>query len=366
MDDLDTTLTTLIKTHGAAKLKEIIDSINKRKNGDDTEFLLDENQHRFTAFPLKNRSIWELYKVQLACMWKAEEIDFSNDYKDFKSLNPDEQHFIEMVLAFFAASDGIVNFNLSQRFTQEIQILEALFAYQFQIMMENIHSETYSLQLDNIVRDPERKAFLFNAIETVPSVKMLSDWALKWIDSSENFAHRVVAFAIVEAVFFSGAFASIFWLKKYKNNANGTGNSGTFMNGLVMSNKFIARDEGLHTRFACEMYKMVKNKMSQNEYSVILKDAVKISKCFMTDALPVRLIGMNSESMNDYIEYVADRLSIMLGYTKIYNKKNPFDFMDTIGLDDKSNFHEVRPSEYQDSHVMNKTTDRKIVIDGEF
>ena len=218
--------------------------------------------------------------------------------------------------------------------------------------------------LENIVRDPKEKDFMFNAIETVPSIKLMADWAFKWIDSSESFGHRVIAFAIVEAVFFSGAFASIFWIKKYKN---GQSSSKQFMNGLIQSNKLIARDEGLHATFACEIYKLLNNKVSANEINEMIIEAVNISKNFMVDALPVRLIGMNDDMMCDYIEYVADRLLSMLGYKKLYNKKNPFGFMDTIGFTDKSNFHEVRPTEYQDANTMNKNKGvKKVVIEDDF
>lgn len=340
-------------------------------NGDlvlDNEFIepiLNPKNHRFTAFPIKYPQIWDTYKKQFACFWRAEEIDFSKDYEDFQELNKDEQYFIEMVLAFFASSDGIVNFNLSERFTREIQIIEALFVYQFQIMMENVHNETYSLQLDNIIRDPNRKEFLFNAIETVPAVKMMADWAIKWIDSSDSFAHRVVAFAIVEGVFFSGMFASIFWLKKNKNKGTSS-SSKPFMNGLITSNKFIARDEGMHCSFACQLYGLLEHKLSDEIIGNIMMEAVDISKNFMSDALPVKLIGMNKDSMCDYIEYVGDRLLNMLGHNKIYNKQNPFKFMETIGLDDKSNFFELRPTEYQDAHTMNKSKSRVIEIDDDF
>ncbi len=290
----------------------------------------------------------------MACFWKAEEIDFSRDYDDYMTLNDNEKHFVEMVLAFFAASDGIINFNLNERFSREVKITEAQFLYQFQMMIENVHNEVYSLMLDNIVKDPKKKDFLFNAIKTIPSVKEMAEWAFKWIDSSESFAHRVVAFAIIEGVFFSGAFAAIFWLKKYKNTGK------TFMNGLVKSNKFISRDEGLHVENGCELYRLLEHKLDEKVINSIMREAVEISQNFMIDALPIRLIGMNNELMNDYIEYIGDRLLNMLGYKKIYNKKNPFKFMDTIGLNDKTNFFESRPHEYQDSHVMNKNKGKKL------
>jgi ribonucleotide reductase beta subunit family protein with ferritin-like domain len=339
----------------------------KEKYGDqeeENEVLLNKDNFKFTAFPIKYQNIWRSYKEQMACFWKPEELDFSNDYSDFLTLNKDEQHFIEMILAFFAASDGIVNFNISERFLKDIKVTEALFTYQFQMMMENIHSEVYSLMLDNIVKDAVKKEFLFNAIKNVPAVKKMADWAFKWIHSSERFAYRLVAFAIVEGVFFSGAFASIFWLKKYKQKGEHDTKAKPFMNGLVTSNKFIARDEGLHCTFASILYEYVK-KLSKEEIDPIMIEAVEIAKQFMTDAIPVRLIGMNNDLMCTYIEYVADRLFEMLGHKKIYNKKNPFKFMETIGLNDKTNFFELRPHEYQDAHVLNKSK-KEVVINDDF
>lgn len=356
-DKLSYVLGSLTAKYG---ISEVQDRVGGLSEADLQEPILNPANQKFTAFPIKYQGIWDLYKAQLACFWKAEEIDFSEDYEDYLTLSNDEKHFVELVLAFFAASDGIVNFNLSERFTREIKITEAQFAYSFQMMMENVHSETYSLMLDNIIKDKTKKEFLFNAIQTVPAVKMMADWAFKWIDSSESFAHRVVAFAAVEGVFFSGMFSAIFWLKKYKND----GGKKSFMNGLVKSNKFISRDEGQHVGFACELYKHIVNKLPAKIVNEIMQEAVRIAQNFMTDAIPVKLIGMNSDHMNDYIEYIGDRLLGMLGYKKIYNKKNPFEFMKTIGLDDKTNFFESRPHEYQDSHVMNKgKTISKISMD---
>ena len=686
-NELKYVISTLTSKYGISNIQ---DQIGELSDADLQEPLLNPNNQKFTAFPINYQGIWDLYKSQLACFWKAEEIDFSEDYEDYMTLSNDEKYFVEMILAFFAASDGIVNFNLSERFTREVKVTEAQFTYSFQMMMENVHcvsgdtliltnngykqiksmvnkdvkvwngkefsdttvkyteisklfrvtlsngmqldctpghnwfirtgplshpelckrekiqtkdlkigdvihkydlpvvdmadpdefknpyvhgffcgdgtycneypliglygekkqllkefnpkshatnndsirfyitsminkdkyvvpinystntklrwlegfcdadgctknnskqsatsiqlsntnynflkniqlllttlgintnisiskekcqellpdgkggkklydcqqcyvlyitcgsvrklvnlgfntkrlklmidntitenptliriesikelngfhqtycftepkehagvfngiltgqSETYSLMLDNIIKDKTKKQFLFNAIQTVPAVKMMADWAFKWIDSSESFAHRIVAFAIVEGVFFSGMFAAIFWLKKYKNE----GGKKSFMNGLVKSNKFISRDEGLHVQFACELYKNIINKLPAKTVNSIMQEAVKISQNFMTDAIPVKLIGMNSDHMNDYIEYIGDRLLGMLGYKKIFNKKNPFDFMKTIGLDDKTNFFESRPHEYQDSHVMNKgKTLSKITMD---
>lgn len=598
----------LIATVGINKIEDTLDKIGKKV--DITEPLLNPLNKRFTAFPITYQSIWKLYKEQMACMWKAEEIDFSNDYNDFMTLNDGEKYFIEMILAFFAASDGIVNFNLSERFIKEVQVTEAIFGYQFQACMENIHcvagnvkvltdrgykkimnmvsenikvwngkefsdtairytgksqlyrvelsngmyldctpehkwfiksnnhcgksivftkdlniddilynyelpimnmrdpnkksditkgkyfvpinysketqlrwlgeicdtddckvekniqitnnnqkflkniqlmlttlgihttitfednnyiiiddvkqlydmglrskkhqlifdediiqkpkiisitniklldgihetycfsepkehagifngiltsqSETYSLMLDNIVKDVERKEYLFNAITNVESVKLMADWAFKWIDSNISFAHRLVAFAVVEGVFFSGAFAAIFWIKKYKNKSREHGKGRLFMNGLVTSNKFISRDEGLHARMACELYSLLQHKLSPSEVNAIVQEGVLISQKFMTDAIPVQLIGMNHHAMNDYLEYIGDRLLVMLGYKKLYGKRNPFKFMETIGLSDKANFFEVRPHEYQDSHVMNKTKKSNVVISDDF
>lgn len=345
---LDDNVKELVKQHG---IKAVKDSINKTEKHED-EPILDPKNSQFTAYPIRYPTVHKLYKEQIACMWKAEEIDFSNDYEDFQTLNENEKHFIEMILAFFAASDGIVNFNLTERFTREVQPQEIITAYQFQIMMENIHSEVYSLMLENIVRDTDKRNRMFNAITTEPSIKMMADWAFKWIDSSESFAHRVVAFAIVEGVFFSGAFASIFWLKKYKQNTQ-TGKP--FMNGLVTSNKFISRDEGLHCNFACEIYSLLNNRLEQHVVADIMSEAVDIAKQFITVSISVNLIGMNSGMMCEYIEYVSDRLLSMLKHDKIYETRNPFDFMNTIGLGDKTNFFDLRPHEYQDAHVMNES-----------
>lgn len=316
---------------------------NKNKN----EPILNKNNHRFTIFPIKYSTLWQQYKDQLASFWKPEQINFAGDYEDFMTLNPNEQHFIKMILAFFAQSDGIVNFNLSERFIREIQITEAVVCYQYQEMMENIHSEVYSLMLDNIIKDPIEKNKLFNAITEVSSVGKMAEWAFKWIDSPKLFSYRVIAFAVVEAVFFSGAFAAIFWLKKTKNIGNNSNSQ--FMNGLITSNKFISRDESMHYMFACEIYKLLADKLPRTEVIEIIDEGVKISQEFMTDALPVSLIGMNNKSMAEYIEYIADRLLIMLGYNKHYNKQNPFPFMDSIGMKDKSNFFEVTVHEYQSS-----------------
>lgn len=311
------------------------------------EPILNKENRRFTVFPIQYQNLWDSYKKQEALFWKAEEIDFSRDYDDFQKLNKDEQHFIKMILAFFAASDGIINFNLRERFLNEVEIMEAQVTFSWQMMMENIHGLTYSLMLDNIIKDPEEKHRLFNAIDTIPSVKRMADWAFKWIESDKPFAYRVVAFAIIEGVFFSGAFAAIFWLKRYRTNGQ------YFLNGLIKSNEFIARDEGMHCEFGCELYKLLNRKLTKDEIYEIMDEGVNISKEFINDAIPCKLIGMNVELMSQYIEYIGDRLLTMLGYDKKYNTKNPFDWIETIGYVRKTNFFENRPSEYQSAHNNN-------------
>jgi ribonucleoside-diphosphate reductase beta chain len=327
---------------------------------DSSEPILNPAKERFTVFPIEYNDIWEMYKTQMAAFWRAEEIDFSKDHDDFETLNKDEQHFIKMILAFFAASDGIVNFNLRERFLKDVKIMEAQICYSFQMMIENVHSETYSLMLESLVKDPAEKEKLFNAIETVPSVKKMADWAFKWIDSRDRFAYRVVAFAIVEGIFFSGAFAAIFWLKKYR------GNGRHFMNGLIKSNEFIARDEGMHTSFACLLYSHLINKLNEDEIHAMISDAVSIAKTFTEDAIQCKLIGMNEKLMNQYIEYVGDRLAIMLGYSKIFNSINPFDFMESIGMLRKTNFFESRPTEYQAAYSQENKASSDITILDDF
>lgn len=337
-----------------------MENFQTNENLSEYEPILDEQNRRFTLYPIKYWTIWDLYKRQLSSFWKAEEVDFSKDLEDFESLSDNEKHYIKRVLAFFAASDGIVNFNLSSRFLQDIKIMEAIVAYTYQMTIENIHSESYSIMLDNLVKDPVEKQILFNSIKTVDSVKLISDWAMKWIDSDLSFAHRVIAFAVVEGVFFSGAFASIFWLKRYKSNGR------LFLQGLVKSNEFIARDEGMHVEFATEIYKLLNNKLSTESVYEIIEEGVRIAKVFMTDALPVRLLGMNSDSMCDYIEYVSDRLLVELGYKKKYNKQNPFAFMETIGMVGKTNFFESRPTEYQSAHVLGQNENKHEILDDDF
>ncbi len=312
------------------------------------EPILKENDGRFVLFPIKHHDIWEFYKKSEASFWTAEEIDLQQDLVDWERLNDGERHFISHVLAFFAASDGIVNENLAENFVSEVQYTEAKFFYGFQIAMENIHSETYSLLIDTYIKDPQMKDKLFNAIETMDCVKKKADWALRWIDEG-SFAERLVAFAAVEGIFFSGSFCSIFWLKKRG-----------LMPGLSFSNELISRDEGMHCDFACLLYNdHLNNKLSVETVQTIIKDAVEIEKEFVVDALPVRLIGMNSDLMCQYIEFVADRLLGALNCPKVYGSSNPFDFMELISLQGKTNFFEKRVSEYQKAGVMNSSSDKK-------
>jgi len=305
------------------------------------EPVLKENKDRFVLFPIKHEEVWKMYKKAEASFWTSEEIDLSHDRKDWEKLSDGERHFIKHVLAFFAASDGIVNENLAVNFIREVQIPEARCFYGFQIMIENIHSETYSLLIDHYIRDQEEKNRLLHAIETVSCVKKKGEWALRWIQNG-SFAERLVAFAAVEGIFFSGSFCSIFWLKKRG-----------LMPGLSFSNELISRDEGLHCDFACLLYSMLQNKLSVERIHEIIGDTVAIEKEFVTDALPVDLIGMNSKLMSQYIEFVADRLLVALGYPKLYRATNPFDFMELISLQGKTNFFEKRVGEYQKAGVMN-------------
>jgi ribonucleotide reductase beta subunit family protein with ferritin-like domain len=327
-----------------------------------TELLTDPSERRFAVFPIKNQEIYDLYKMQLALFWKPEEIDFSSDLNDFNSLNDDEKHVIKMILAFFASSDGIVNFNISKRLMNEITMTEAIITYQYQMMMENIHNITYSMMLENLIVDQKEREHLFNAINTIPSIKKISDWAFKWIESDLSLGHRIVAFACVEGIFFSGAFATIFWLKKYKNNALKTG-SGTFMSGFIKSNEFIARDEGLHYQFACNLYSMIKNKPSTSDIREIIEESVNIAIEFTLESIKCKFIGMNSDLMTQYIKYVADRLAVNTINKKIYEADNPFSFMNTIGMIQKTNFHESRPTEYQNAYTFNTNTNIELAVD---
>lgn len=308
------------------------------------EPILTKNKDRFVIFPIVHHDIWKYYKQAEASFWTAEEIDLGQDLKDWDNLNEGERHFITHVLAFFAASDGIVNENLAEHFVGEVQYTEAKFFYGFQIAMENVHSETYSLLIDTYVKNPKEKDKLLHAIETMDCVKKKADWALRWIDQG-SFQERLIAFAAVEGIFFSGSFCSIFWLKKRG-----------LMPGLTFSNELISRDEGLHCDFACHLYTQhIKNKLPEETVIGIIKDAVEIEKEFVTDSLPVNLIGMNAELMCKYIEFVADRLLDELVGKKVYGATNPFDFMEMISLRGKTNFFEKRVGEYQKAGVMKST-----------
>ncbi|MFI5138553.1 MAG: ribonucleoside-diphosphate reductase small subunit [Sphingobacteriales bacterium] len=320
----------------------------------ETELLLRENKERFVLLPIKYPAIWEMYKKCEASFWTAEEIDLSDDLKHWENMNPGEKHFVSHVLAFFAASDGIVNENLAVNFMKEVQLPEARCFYGFQIMMENIHSETYALLIDTYIKDPAEKDRLFHAIDTVPCVGKKAQWALRWINNG-TFAERLVAFAAVEGIFFSGSFCSIFWLKKRG-----------LMPGLTFSNELISRDEGMHCEFACLLYKMLENKLSNEAVTAIITDAVEIEKEFILDALPVNLIGMNAKLMSQYIEFVADRWLGELGYDKVYGASNPFDFMEMISLQGKTNFFEKRVGDYQKSGVLNSQESKSFSLDEDF
>ena len=321
------------------------------------EPILQENKNRFVIFPIKHHDIWEFYKSMEASFWTAEEIDLSQDLNDWNNkLSDDERYFVKHILAFFAASDGIVNENLAENFVNEVQYAEAKFFYGFQIMMENIHSETYSLLIDTYVKDEAEKDELFNALEVFPAIKKKADWALKWIES-DSFAERLIAFAAVEGIFFSGAFCSIYWLKKRG-----------LMPGLTFSNELISRDEGVHCDFAVHLHNHhLVNKVPKERIRSIIVDALNIEREFITESLPVSLIGMNAALMTQYLEFVADRLLVELGCEREYNTSNPFDFMDMISLQGKTNFFEKKVAEYQKAGVMNTDEDaQKISFDADF
>lgn len=320
------------------------------------EPILEKNDSRFVLFPIEHDDIWSFYKRAEASFWTAEEIDLAADLIDWDTkLNDNERHFIKHVLAFFAASDGIVNENLAENFLSEVQYTEAKFFYGFQVAIENIHSETYSLLIDSYIKDEKEKNGLFNALDTIDCVRKKADWALRWIDEG-SFAERLVAFAAVEGIFFSGSFCSIFWLKKRG-----------LMPGLAFSNELISRDEGLHCDFACLLYNNhIVNKLSIEQVQKIILDAVEIEKEFILDALPVKLIGMNSDLMAQYIEFVADRLLMELGCPKVYDATNPFDFMEMISIQGKTNFFEKRVAEYQKAGVLNNDADQTFSLDEDF
>ena len=309
-----------------------------------TDIILTPDENRFVMFPIQHDDIWQMYKRQVDCFWRAEEVDLSKDLNDWKRLNVDEQQFIKMVLAFFAASDGLVLENLAGRFMGDVQLSEARAFYGFQIAMENIHSEMYSLLIDTYIQDSAEKKTLFEATINYPCITKKANWAKKWIgDNRSSFASRLVAFAAIEGIFFSASFASIYWIKKRG-----------LMPGLTLSNEFISRDEALHTEFAILLYSKLQKKLSKKRIYEIIQEAVDIEKEFITEAIPCRMIGMNSKLMTQYIEYVADRLVLQLGYDKIYNSQNPFDFMELISMESKVNFFERTNSEYA---LANKTVD---------
>lgn len=319
------------------------------------EPILKDNPNRFVLFPIEYDEIWKMYKTAEASFWTTEEIDLAQDLVDWKNLNDNERHFIKHVLAFFAASDGIVNENLVLNFMREVQIPEARCFYGFQVAIENIHAETYSLLIDTYIEDAKEKDFLFNAIDNLDCVKKKADWALRWIENSPTFAHRLIAFAAVEGIFFSGSFCSIFWLKKRG-----------LMPGLSFSNELISRDEGLHCDFACLLYSMLENKLDPKEVNAIITEAVEFEKEFVQDALPVSLIGMNADMMTEYIEFVADRLLVSLGCEKHYGTANPFPWMEMISLQGKTNFFEKRVGDYAKAGVMADRKDQVFSLDEDF
>jgi ribonucleotide reductase beta subunit family protein with ferritin-like domain len=326
------------------------------KHPRESEPLLTEEENRYVVYPIRHHDIWDAYKKQMACFWTAEELDFAQDLKDWERLTPDEQFFVKNILAFFAGSDGIVMENLTERFTTEVAWTEAKLAYGFQAMMEGIHSEVYSLMIDTFVKDGDEKHNLLNAIQTIPCVGKKAEWAKKWIgDRKSSFATRLIAFACVEGIFFSGSFCAIFWLKQRG-----------LMPGLTTSNEFIARDEGMHTDFACLLYKHILHRVRKSKVVEIIKDAVAIEKEFICESLPCRLLGMNADLMSQYIEYVADRLCVQLGYSKIFNVSNPFDFMERISLEGKDNFFEKRISNYAKTGVGREKTEMVFGLDGDF
>ena len=320
------------------------------------EPLLTTNEDRFVIFPIQHSDLWKKYKDHIAVFWTPEEIDLSKDMKDWERLNDGERHFIKNILGFFAGSDGIVMENLATRFTREVQFPEAKFFYACQNLMEAVHSETYSLLIDTYITDRQEKLDILKAIQTIPCVEKKAEWALSWIDNKEaDFGTRLIGFAAVEGIFFSGAFCAIFWLKQRG-----------LMPGLTLSNEFIARDEGLHTEFACLLYSKIQNRLTKQKAQKIIREAVKIEKQFITKSLPCELIGMNAKLMSQYIEFVADRLLLQLGYPKAYNSQNPFDFMERISLENKDNFFEKRTSTYAMAGVGKKQEEMSFSMDAAF
>ena len=314
------------------------------------EVLLTENSNRFVLFPIVHNDIYQLYKKAESSFWTANEIDLSKDINDWQKLNNEEQHFIKNIIGFFAGSDGIIMENLSCRFMNEIKIPEARAFYSYQIFNESIHSETYSLLIDTYIKDMDEKNKIFNSIENIPSVSKKASWAYKWIENKKvSFATRLVAFAIVEGIFFSGSFCAIYWLKKRG-----------LMPGLTFSNELISRDEGMHCEFACLLYSKIKNRVDEDTIHTIFKEAIEIEKEFITESIPCNLIGMNSILMKQYIEFVSDRLLLQLGYEKIWNAENPFDFMEMISMIPKSNFFEIRSGQYQKANISIDNTEFNI------
>jgi ribonucleoside-diphosphate reductase subunit M2 len=320
------------------------------------EILLSPENNRLVTFPIKYNEIWQSYKKAVASFWTPEEIDLSKDMNHWESLTFNEKYFIKNILGFFAASDGIVNINLIERFINDVQILEAKYFYGFQVAIENIHAETYSLLIDTYIKDHNEKHKLLNSIHTIPCIKKKADWALKWIDDDKaSYAIRLVAFAAVEGIFFSGSFCAIFWLKKRG-----------LMPGLSFSNQLISRDEGMHTDFACLLFSMLSNKPKESEVHELISEALEIEIEFITDSLPCSLLGMNKEEMIKYIKFVADRLLVQLGYSKLWNEKNPFDFMDMISMEQKGNFFETKISEYQKANMLDSNTSMTLNLDADF
>jgi len=354
----------VLKEKNSQNRQQVMTPVKKHTVQDDdvmrvdkeTEPMLKDNPGRFVILPIEYPDIFKMYKKAVASFWTVEEVDLEKDKNDWKNLSADEQHFVSHILAFFAASDGIVNENLIERFCQEVQVTEARCFYGFQIAVENIHSEMYSLLINTYIDDVDEQNKLFNAIETMPCIKKKADWALRWIShTSASYAERIVAFAAVEGIFFSGSFASIFWLKKRG-----------VMPGLTFSNELISRDEGLHTDFACLMFKHLVNKPTEARIVGIIKEAVQIEQEFLTEALPVNLIGMNCDLMKVYIEFCADRLLLELECSKVYNVENPFDFMEYISMNGRTNFFEKRVGEYQKAGVMNNVSNHAFSFDADF
>lgn len=335
---------------------DVLDLEEEKQTPQQPEPLLTENDDRFVIFPIKHDDLWKKYKNHIAVFWTPEEIDLSKDMKDWERLSDNERHFIKNILGFFAGSDGIVMENLATRFTREVQWPEAKFFYACQNLMEAIHSETYSLLIDTYITDKQEKHDILHAIQTIPCVQKKAEWAMNWIDSPDaDFGTRLVGFAAVEGIFFSGAFCAIFWLKQRG-----------LMPGLTLSNEFIARDEGLHTDFACALYGRIANRLTKQKVYKIIREAVKIEKFFITKSIPCEMIGMNAKLMSQYIEFVADRLLLQLGYPKAYNAQNPFDFMERISLENKDNFFEKRSSTYAMAGIGKKQEEMKFSMDAAF